>query len=126
MMECIHKYVRIFMCVGRKHCPFGNERNTICCCLTSILCRSHILEDKDCPRPLGQKQYNKLGKTVSLMLRICRPIFGSGKAVGLGSGFFVTKGITYIEAKGVYAESLIKKWHYWYKLVPDELIDTYF
>ena len=60
------------------------------------------------------------------MLRMCRPIFGSGKAVVLGSGFFVTKGIKHIKAKGVYAAALINKQRYCPKLVPGELIDTRF
>ena len=35
------------------------------------------------------------------MLRMCRTIFGSGKAVVLDSGFFVDKGITELEANNV-------------------------
>ena len=46
------------------------------------------------------------------MLRMCRPIFGSGKAIILDSGFCVAKGITELKAKGVYAAALIKKRHY--------------
>ena len=60
------------------------------------------------------------------MLRMCRPIFGSGKAVLLDSGFCVAKGITELEAKGAYAEYLIKKRCYWPKGVPGDLIDTHF
>ena len=49
------------------------------------------------PQHLGQKEYNDLGKTVSLMLSMCRPIFESCKAVVLGSGVFVSVGITYLK-----------------------------
>ena len=49
------------------------------------------------------------------MLRVCRPIFRSGKAVSLDSIFCVAKGITDLEAKGVYVEALIKNQHYWPK-----------
>ena len=38
-----------------------------------------------------------------------RPIFISGKDVVLDSGFFVVKGITDIESKGVYAAVMIQK-----------------
>ena len=38
-----------------------------------------------------------------LMLRVLIPIFGSGKAVLLDIIFCVAKGISYLEAKGVYA-----------------------
>ena len=101
-----------FMCVGRKPYPFVNKKHTICCGLTSILWRARTVEGRDFPGSLCQKEYNKLGETVSLTLRICRPIFGSGKAVVLNSGFFVAKGITEIEARGVYAAALIKKRSY--------------
>ena len=67
------------------------------------------MEGKDRPRPLGKKEYNELGKTVSLILRMYRPIFGSGKDVVLGSLFCVADGITYLKAKCVYAADLIKK-----------------
>ena len=94
MMEWFKKYAPRFMCVGSKYNPFGNERHTICCDLTSILWRDQIAEDKDRPRLLGKKEYNKLGKTESLILIMCRPIFGLGKAVVLYSGLCVAKGIT--------------------------------
>ena len=41
------------------------------------------MEGKYFPQLLGQKEYNDSGKTISLMLRMCRPIFQSGKAVVL-------------------------------------------
>ena len=62
MMEWFDKYAPGFMCVGRKPFPFGNKRHTICCGLTSILWRAQIVEGKDRPRPLSQKEYNELGK----------------------------------------------------------------
>ena len=69
MMDLFNKYAPIFMCVGRKPHPFGNEIHAICCIITSIFCRSRIVEGKDRPEQLGQKEYNKFRKTVSLMLR---------------------------------------------------------
>ena len=96
------------------------------CGSISTLWRAQIVEVKDRPGPLGQKEYNELGKAVSLMLRMCRPIFGSGKAVVLDSGFCVTKDITDIEAKGVYSEDLIRKRRYWPNGVPGKLIGTHF
>ena len=63
---------------------------------------------------------------VILLLRVCRPIFGSGKAIALDSGFCVTEVITDLKSKGVYAEYLIKKWYYCPKGVPGHLIDTNF
>ena len=60
------------------------------------------------------------------MLRICRPIFVSGKAVALDIVFCVAKVITELKAKGVYTEDLIKNRRYWEKRVPSDLIDTHF
>ena len=112
MMELFNKYAPGFMCVGIKPHSFDNERHTICCGLTSILRRSKIAEGKDFPQQLGQKVYNELGKMVSLILRMCRPIFVSGMSVVLYSGFCVSKGITDLEAKGFYVAALIRKRHY--------------
>ena len=75
-MDWFSKYTPGFTCVGRKPNPFGNERNSICCGLTSIFCISHIVEGRYHPQHIGQKKYKKLGKTESLMLRMCRPILG--------------------------------------------------
>ena len=63
------------------------------CGLTYILWISQIVEVKYRPKQLVQKEHNESRKTVSLMLRMCRPIFGSGKAVDLDIEFCVSKGI---------------------------------
>ena len=60
------------------------------------------------------------------MLMVCRPIFGSGKAVVSDSVFFVSKGITEIGVKGAYVADLIKKKRYCLKGVTGDLIDTHF
>ena len=57
------------------------------------------MEGKDSPGPFGQKEYNRLGKTVSLMLKMCRPIFGSEKAVVSDSGFFLPKVLQSLKPK---------------------------
>ena len=49
MMECYNNFAPRFMCVGRKLHPFGNERHTIFCGLTSILWREKIVEGEDRP-----------------------------------------------------------------------------
>ena len=106
--------------------PFGNERHTICCTITSILLWSKIVEGKDRPTKLGKKKWEELGKTVGLMLRMCEPIFSSDKCVVLNSGFCVSKGITALLEFGVYADALIKKRKYWPESVPWYAIDQYF
>ena len=71
MMEWFNKYAPGFMCVGRKPHPFGNQRHIICFGLMSILWRDQIVEVKDLPKQIVQKEYNELGKILSLMLSIC-------------------------------------------------------
>ena len=91
-MEWFSKYAPGFFCIGRNHHPFYNERHTICCGLTYISWRGHILEGKDHPQQLGKK-YAEFREKVSLMLRVSKLIFGTGAAVVLDSGFCVAKGI---------------------------------
>ena len=55
MFEWLNKYCPGFMSVCRKPHPFGNERHTISCALTSILFRTLIVEGKDQPKELGKK-----------------------------------------------------------------------
>ena len=88
--------------------------------------RAQIVEGKDRPPQLGPKEGAELGATVGLMLLMCQPIFGTGKAVVLDSGFCVAKGIVALEAKGVFAGALIRNRKYWPKGVPGALIDEHF
>ena len=52
------------------------------------------MEVKDRPQQAGEKEYYTLGEILSLMLRMCKPIFGTEKAVVLENGFCVAKGFT--------------------------------
>ena len=81
MVQWFNNYYTGFMCVVRNPHPFGNERHTIFCGLTSILWRKQIVEGEYCPSQIGAKQHQELGKTFGLMLRMCKPIFGSRKSV---------------------------------------------
>ena len=93
VMEQFNKYQPGFICIGHKPHPVDNDSHTIYCSLTSIFWRAQIVEGKYHPQQFSQKECEELGKLVSLMLRRCGPIFGTGKDVALGSGFFVAKGI---------------------------------
>jgi Transposase IS4 len=111
MMEWLNQFTCPgFMCVGRKPHPFGNERHTICCALSTIMWHAEIVEGKDRPTQLGQKEFNDLGgPTVGLMVHMTKPIHHTGKVVVMDSGFCVAKGIVEMEKKGVYGQALIKK-----------------
>ncbi len=52
----------------RKPHPFGNEYQTACCGLTGILFSLKIMEGNDCPKELAAPRFDKLGKTVGLIL----------------------------------------------------------
>ena len=125
-MERSNKCNPVFMYVGRKPHPFGNEWHTICCDLTSILWIAHIVEGKDRPTQIVPEKWEELGKTVGLMLLMCEPIFSTGKCVFFNSGFCVSNGITALLEFGVYAAALVKKCKYWPKGVPGDAIDQYF
>ena len=114
------------MCVGIKPHPFGKERHTICFGFTSIPWREKIVEGEYFPSQRGAKQHHELGNTVGLMLRMCKPIFGSGKSVIFGSVFFVAKGVVEFETRGVYEGAFIKKRRYWPNNVPGNDIDKKF
>ena len=126
IMERFNNYSPGFIFVGRKPHPFGNERHMICCGLTSILWRPQIVEGKYCPSQRGAKKHQELGKTVGLILRMCKHIFGSGKAVVFDSGVCVAKGIVELEYRGVYGGVLTKKRRYWPNNVPDNDTDKHF
>ena len=81
------------------------------------------MEDKDSPTKLGPKKWEYLGKTFEIMLRMCEPLFSTGKCVVTDSSFCVSKGITSLLEVGVYAAALIKKRKYWPRGVPGDAID---
>jgi hypothetical protein len=86
---------------------------------------TEIQEGKDRPHQFGKRKYEEFGATVGTMMRMCEPIFGSGKIVTMDSGFCVSKGITKLAENGVYGQALIKKRKYWPKYVPGDMIDEY-
>ena len=101
-----------FMCVPRKPWPLDNEYHTIACGNSGLLYQMEIVEGKDAPTRAPAKQFAELGKTVGLLLRLTKPIWGSSKALVLDSGFCVLKGIAALRKKGVFAAALVKKRRY--------------
>ena len=76
MQECVSKYTfPAWVCVGRKSRPFGNERHTIACGLSTIMWYADILEvrDRSCER--GRPDFGELGKIVVTMMRFKRSIW---------------------------------------------------
>lgn len=97
-----------WMFVPRKPHPTGNEYHTIACGLSGVLWHMEVVEGKDQP-PEMRKEFDEMGKTVGLMLRVTRQIWSTGKVIILDSGFCVLKGIVELMKRGVFASALIKK-----------------
>lgn len=114
-----------WMYVPRKPHPMGNEYHTIACGESGILYQMEMVEGKDQPGE-RRKEFDELGKTVGLLMRLTRPIWTTGKVIVLDSGFCVLRAIIEIFKVGVFASALIKKRKYWPKDVPGEDIKRYF
>ena len=97
-----------WMWVPRKPHPKGNEYHSICDCLSGIMYGLEIVEGKDAPKE-RKKEFDEKGKTVTLLLRLCKPIFATGKVVILDSGFCVLAAIISLKQFGVFASAMIKK-----------------
>ena len=71
--------------------------------------RAHIVEGKDILAQLVPKLHSDLGRTIGIMLWMCKPLFYTLKAVVVDSGFFVSKLIVTLALKGVYVRVIINK-----------------
>jgi hypothetical protein len=120
MSTWVNKYICPgYMFVPRKPWPFGNEYHTIACGVSEILYRMELVEGKDEPKEgRGRKEFDELGKTVGLLLRLTRSLWGTAKVVVLDSGFCVLQGIVELKKRGVFAAALIRKRRYWPKWIP--------
>jgi hypothetical protein len=88
------------MYVPRKPHPVGNEYHSICCGESGIMYAIEIVEGKDKPANKVY-EYGELGTTASLLLRLTKSIWFTGKVVILDSGFCVLKAIIELAKKGV-------------------------
>ena len=114
-----------FCCVPRKPWPLGNEYHTVACGTSGILYALELVEGKDAPKEVPQ-EFSELGKTVGLLLRLTKSIWGSSKVLVLDSGFCVLKGIVELRKKGIFAAALIKKRRYWPRYIKGDKIKKYF
>ena len=58
------------------------------------------------------------------MMRMKKPLFGTGKDLVMGGRFFVLKGIVSILTHGVYGTTVIKKKRYWSKYCKVDSIEA--
>ena len=67
------------MFVPGKPNPVGNEYHTIVDGICGILFGIEVAEGKDKPKERGKDKYHEYGKTGSLLLRLCIPLFMTGR-----------------------------------------------
>ena len=109
----------------RKPHPFGNEYHTACCGVSGIMFSMEMVEGKDHPSEIFEN-YNSLGKTAGLLMRMLTSYFSTGRYVILDSGFCVLTGLVALKKAGLFACAVIKKRRYWPYLVPGEAMDRMF
>jgi hypothetical protein len=85
-----------------------------------------MVEGKKRAKDLGKMEFESLGKTVGLLLRMTRPIWNTGRIVILDSGFCVLSGIVELAKRGLHGGALIKKRRYWPKWILGEEIKAHF
>ena len=69
--ESMSKWVNEYTCPGFMYVPCNNS---------DIICQVDLWEGKDHPWELGQKEYDEKGKTTGTLLRLTKPVHGTGKA----------------------------------------------
>jgi Transposase IS4 len=85
-----------------------------------------LVDGKDCPPNIGLHEFEEQGKTVGLLLRLTRNLWGTGKVVVLYSGLCVLQGLIELRKKGVFAAAIVKKRRYWPKHIDGDGIKTHF
>ena len=100
------------MCGGRKPHPFGNDRHTISCGLSTIMPFAEIVGGRYCSHERGRPEFDYIGRKLGKIMRFTRPIWNCAKVVIMDSGFCVTKGLVEIWNKGIFGAALIEKRRY--------------
>ena len=91
-----------FMCIHHKPWKFSNEYHDAGCAMSDVIWQLDLCEGKDCPQHMGKKEYDKLGASVGTLLRLTKPVHGSGKVFVLDSGFYVLKALVELKRKGFF------------------------
>ena len=97
------------MFVRHKPHPFGNDRHTIDCELSTIIWFAEIVGGRGQPRERRRPEFDDIGKTLGKMLRCTRPIWKCAMVVIMDSVFCVIKGFVELWKKGIFGAAVIKK-----------------
>jgi len=111
--------------VPRKPHPFGNEYHSIYCSLCGIMFAILLVEGKDAPDRRPAHPTEAKGKTASLLLRLCKSLYGTGTIVILDSVFCVLQALVELRKLGVYSSAVIKKRRYWPRHIDGGAIDAH-
>ena len=119
MASFLSRYCPGFTKVNRKPRPFGNLLHCGACAICKILYILELQEGKDRPRHLPAEEFAHLfadgNSTGPLMMRLCKPLFGSGSIVIHDAGFCSIPALSQLKKRQVFASCLIKKENYWPK-----------
>jgi hypothetical protein len=119
MASFISRYCPGFTKVTRKPRPFGNLLHCGADAITKILYILELQEGKDRPRHLPAEEFSHLfpdgNSTGPLMMRLCKPLFGTGSVVIHDAGFCSIPALCQLKKRSVFASCLIKKKNYWPK-----------
>ena len=127
MMIWAHNFGPGWVVLPRKPHPFGNEWHTICCAMSVVVFFVDLVEGKDIPTERGNLEFEAdYVETGGLIMRMTNPLFVTGKAVVMDSGFCVLKGLVGVLAHGVYGTTVIKKKRYWTKYCKGGSIEAFF
>ena len=104
----------------RKPHPFGNEYHTIGCGDSTIMYNVLLMEGKD-----RSKEFLVEKRKTSLLLKMTKVLYGTGKIVVLDSGFCVLAALVALRNVGVFAAAVIKKRQYWPRYIAGDTIDDH-
>ena len=76
-----------WMCDGRKHQPFGNDRHTIACGFSTIMWFAEIVEGTYRPHGRVIPEFDEIGQTVVTIMRCTRHICNCANVLNMDSVF---------------------------------------
>ena len=99
---------------------FGIKYHNIVCELSKVIYHVDIIDYKDRPQGMVQKEFNEKGEMKGLTVRMIKPVRGTGKVVIMDSGFCILEGLVLMVENDVLGSAFVNKWRYWPKGVPVE------
>ena len=58
-----------------------------------VMCWTELVKGKDAPAQAPPPEHDNLGKTAGLVVRVCKPLWGTDKTVIVDSRFSVVAGV---------------------------------